>query len=100
MATQVTTVLVSHRSLPGHEDQAHQELAQLVAAVLKEEPECIGIEVLRNVEDSTRITLIERWSSREAYEGPHMQTQHIQSFIARAGEFLVLPPDISFWYPD
>lgn len=90
-------VLVCHRSLPDHEDRAKKELARLVATVVRKEPDCVGIKMMQDVDDPTRITLIEQWSSREAYEGPHMQTEHIQSFISRANEFLAGAPDISFW---
>lgn len=96
MKTNGIVVIVRHKLLPGHEDQGKQELQNLVATVLREEPECDGIEMLQDVTDPTRITLIERWSTQEEFEGPHMQTAHIQSFIGRSNEFLEGPPDISF----
>jgi quinol monooxygenase YgiN len=74
-----------------------QDIMQLTRTVAAEEPECLGIEVLQDVDDPTLVTLVERWTSREVYEGPHMQTEHLQSFIARARDNFAGPPDISFW---
>ena len=97
MESEYTIVLVSHRLLADCADQAKRELEQLVATVVRDESDCVGIEMMQNVDDPTRLTLVEKWTSREAYEGPHMQTEHIQSFIGRASDFLAGPPDISFW---
>lgn len=92
-------VLVSYRSLPGHADTAVREIASLIASVQSLEPACHGITMLQEAGDPTRITLIERWSSQEAFLGPHMQQPHLQAFIQSAGGFLSGPPDISFWAP-
>lgn len=86
-----------HRLLPDRIDQAKRDIIQLTRTVMAKEPDCLGIEVLQDVDNPTRITLVERWASREAYEGPHMQTEHLQSFIARAKDNLAGPPDISYW---
>lgn len=88
---------VGYTALPGRVDAARQAIAALVGTVLAKEPACAGIAILQGADDPTRITLIERWSSRELFLGPHMQQPHIQSFIRKAGEFLAGPPDITFW---
>lgn len=90
-------VVVSHRAQPGQEGRAKREIAELVATVLRDEPDCAGIEMLQDAGDPTRFLLIERWSSKDAYVGPHMETPHIRAFIGRAGEFMAGAPDISFW---
>lgn len=54
--------------------------------------------MLQNDEEPHRILLDERWSSREAYLGPHLQTPHLQAFIARAGDLFEGPPSIRFWH--
>jgi quinol monooxygenase YgiN len=92
-----TMVLVRYSLLADRADEARHELTQLVATVIREEPDCLGIEMLQRVGDPTKVALVERWTSREVYEGPHMQTPHLQSFISRASRFLAGPPDISFW---
>ena len=97
MSSANVLVLVAHRLQPDRLDQGRREIAGLVATVVQEETDCLGIDVTQNLEDPSKIVLIERWSSREAYEGPHMQTAHIRSFMSRAMAFLAGPPDISFW---
>ncbi len=92
-----TTVVVNYRVLPDQVSTAKHEIAALIAAVHASEPECGGITMLQDANDSCRITLIERWPSQEVFLGPHMQQPHIQSFIQSAGAFLAGPPEISFW---
>ncbi len=92
-------VLIEYRALSGQETVAQRELAALVAIVVENEPDCAGIEILRDIDDGTRIILYERWSSRAAYMGPHMRTPHILAFIAQAPEFVAGPPTITFLDP-
>ena len=40
---------------------------------------------------------MEQWADEASYTGPHMQTPHIQAFMARAREFIAGPPEITFW---
>lgn len=94
---QETIVIVNYRAAPGEADTAAREIDALVRQVLSTEPDCGGIELLRDAADPARFMLIERWPSREVFLGPHMQQPHIQYFIQRAGAFLAGPPEISFW---
>jgi quinol monooxygenase YgiN len=97
MSAEPTLVLVAHRALPGCLDRAVNELKALIATVIATEPECHGIRFYQDLADPTRILLLEEWSDQAAYLGPHMQTPHLTAFISRAAEFLVVPPEISFW---
>lgn len=90
-------VTVGYRAQPGKGDEAQAALGKLVATVLATEPACLGIEILRHADDPERILLHERWTGREAYEGPHMSTPHLREFIAGAPAFLAGPPEISVW---
>lgn len=92
-------VLIEYRALPGREAAAQRELATLVAVVVGNEADCAGIEVLRDIDDRTRFVLYERWSSRDAYTGPHMRTPHILEFISKAPDFMAGPPTITFLDP-
>jgi quinol monooxygenase YgiN/limonene-1,2-epoxide hydrolase len=91
-------VHVSYRAQPDKADLAAREIASLVGEVRSAEPDCLGISIDRGDDDPARFVLRERWTSREAYLGPHMQTAHLRSFVQRAPEFLTGPPDISFWH--
>ena len=90
-------VTVGYRAQPGKGDEAQAALGKLVATVLATEPACLGIEILRRADDPDRILLHERWTDRDAYEGPHMNTPHLREFIAGAPAFLAGPPEISIW---
>jgi len=91
------TVVITYRAQPGRAAAARDVLAPLVREVLAKEPDCLGITTLQDAADETRFLLYERWTSQDAYTGPHMQTPHIQAFIQGAAAMFAGPPDITFW---
>jgi quinol monooxygenase YgiN len=91
------TVLIEYRAQTNHVTQAVYELDALVAKVVASEPDCFGIRLLQDPADPARVLLVEEWSSREAYLGPHFQTPHLKAFIERAPALFAGPPDIRFW---
>jgi quinol monooxygenase YgiN len=93
----VAVVLVSYRALPGRIDEALAAIGELIATVQAIEPDCRGITMLQDAGDPTRVELVERWTSREMFLGPHMNQPHIRSFIQSASAFLTGPPDMTFW---
>jgi quinol monooxygenase YgiN len=97
MSSTAVTVLIEYHALPEQIERAIAELDALIATVVRLEEDCFGIQLLQNDADPARLLLYESWSSREAYEGPHFQTPHLQEFIARAGDFFAGPPAIQFW---
>ncbi len=92
-----TYVIIRYRAKAACADIAARELSALVATVREREPDCTGITIVARAEDPTDFTLIETWTNREAYAGPHLQTPHIQAFKARAAEFMASPPEITYW---
>lgn len=96
MQANVVTVLIRTRLLPDSVEQGKQALLDLAQTVRKLEPDCLAIEMAQDLDDPTNITMIEQWSSRAAYEGPHMQSSHMQSFIEKSSRHFAGPPDISF----
>ena len=90
------TVLIQYQAKLGMGEEAKQELRSLISAVVSEEA-CIGINLHQDPNDCTRFMLYENWADKDFYIGEHMQTPYIQSFIQKAGDFLVAPPEISFW---
>lgn len=91
------TVIIRYQSLPGKAEVARGELSGLMATVVAREPDCLGIRLHQDRSDETLFLLYENWTDQAAYVGPHMQTPHLQEFIARAPGFLAGPPDITFW---
>lgn len=92
-------VIIRYQARPGREEAALGELSDLVTVVRRVESDCKGITIVRDTADPDAIMLIEIWSSREAYTGPHFRTPHLLAFKERAGEFFTGPPEITFWHP-
>ncbi|MEZ4377752.1 MAG: putative quinol monooxygenase [Gemmatimonadales bacterium] len=92
-----TIVVIRYTALPDRIEEATAALAELIAIVVREEEDCIGITMHAALDDPAQILLWEEWTSREAYQGPHMQTPHLRAFIDRAAERFAGPPEITFW---
>lgn len=97
MKPEPIVVVIEYTAQPGKADVAHGELARLIATVQASERDCLRISLHRNLDQRERMFLYERWTSREAFLGPHLQTPYLQEFIAGASRFLAQPPDVSFW---
>ena len=91
------TVVIEYRAQAGKGALAHAMLADLIATVVAEEKDCLGITLLEDAEDDTHFMLYEQWTSKEAYTGPHMETQHILAFIERASSLFQGPPKRAFY---
>jgi quinol monooxygenase YgiN len=89
-------VLVKYKTQPGKASIALGELKSLVEKV-KKEPHYVNITLLADATDKNNILLYEEWADEAYYKGAHMNTAHLQEFIAKSREFLAGPPDISFW---
>jgi quinol monooxygenase YgiN len=98
MISAPVVVIIHYHAQPGQGPAARRELAALVTAVVREEPDCLGIQLHQDLEDDTRLLLYETWTSRDAYTGPHMQTPHIRAFIQKAPAWFAGPPVITFWH--
>jgi quinol monooxygenase YgiN len=96
MQAKPVTVLIRAQFLPDSVEQGRRDLLNLAQEVRKVEADCHAIEMAQDLDDPTRITMIEKWSSREAYEGPHMQTPHMQTFLEQSSQYFAGPPDITF----
>ena len=97
MPSSGVTVVIEYRAVPGSMEQAISQLDALVATVVATEPDCRGIRLLRDVADPARVLLVEEWTSREAYLGPHFQTPHLTAFKAKAAALFTGAPKIEFW---
>lgn len=96
MSSGEVKVVVRCRVQPGKLEQAKREVRELIAQVLPEEG-CLGITLLQGVSAPDELMLDELWSDAETYLGPHSETPYLQSYKARAGEFLAAPPEITLW---
>lgn len=90
------TVLAQLRLRPDFIDEGKRDLLEFARNVRKFEPDCSSIEIAQDMDDPTRITMIEKWSSRAVYEGPHLKTPHMKAFIERSGQFFDGSASIAF----
>ena len=72
------------------------ELTNLFEKV-KEEPNFISIKLHVDPNDNTKILLYEEWKDLSYYNNEHMNTAHLQEFMAKSRNFLSGPPEITFW---
>jgi quinol monooxygenase YgiN len=63
----------------GNEDEVLELLPKLAAAA-RTEPGNLSFEVYRQVDDGRRIVLLERYTSRDAFED-HRNTQHFKDYV-------------------
>lgn len=89
-------VLVKYKAQPDKGVTAISELTKLIEKV-KQEPHFITVKLLVDPKDNTNILLHEEWNNASYYNGEHMNTAHLQEFIANSRNFLTGPPEISFW---
>jgi len=89
-------VLVSYTSQLNKEAETFKELSRLIKHV-KNEPHFISIKLHVDPKDKSNILLYEEWDDETYYTTEHMQTNHLQNFIADSRNFLNGPPEISFW---
>lgn len=96
MQAGIVTVLIRMQLLPDSIEQGKKDLLELARKVRTLESDCLAIELAQDMDDPRNITMIEKWSSRDAYEGPHMQSSHMTSFIEQSSKYFAGPPGISF----
>lgn len=97
MSVTGVVVVIAYQAQPGQGAMTRFELQCLIDEVVRSEPDCLGITMLQDPEEDTRFLLYERWTSRDVYLGPHMQTPHLKAFIQKAPAFLAGQPAITFW---
>ena len=89
-------VLVKYKTQPSKEKDAINSLTELINKV-KKEPHFVKIKLHVDSKDKTNILLYEEWDDETYYNSSHMITDHLQKFIGDSRNFLMGPPEISFW---
>lgn len=89
-------VLVKYKTQPQKSEEAVAGFTKLIEAVQKE-PGFVKIDLMIDPKDDTNILLYEEWSDETYYNGDHMKTAHLRSFMEESGAFLAGPPEISQW---
>lgn len=79
-------------ALPGKEKALEAVLTALVAPT-REEPGCLGYQLLRHESDATEFTFVEEWRDNAAIDA-HFETPHLKTALQQAAELLACAPDI------
>ena len=92
MDSNLLTVVADLVAKPGKEEELRQVLLGLIEPTRKEEG-FVQYDLHVSTDDPRRFVFYENWTSREALDR-HLQTPHLQAFIAAADELLAEPPRI------
>jgi len=95
MATTPLTVIARIQAKPGMEERVKQELLKLLAPTRSEQG-CINYDMHQSTTDAARFLFHENWMTEAALDR-HLQTPHIQSWIALADALLAEPIEITRW---
>jgi quinol monooxygenase YgiN len=79
MTDSTLRVIARLRAQPGKEADLKQVLVGLIEPT-REEPGCIGYELLENLEDPREFTFVEEWKAESALEA-HFSTDHVASAL-------------------
>ena len=73
-----------------------EELFKPAIVETRKEKGCIAYHLNRDLADATKYYVYERWHSIAALEA-HLQTPHIKTLLAKAGDVLVGEPELKFY---
>lgn len=91
-----TIVVLKFKAQPDKGTKVVSELTKLIEEV-KNEPHFVQIKMHVDPEDSTNILLYEEWEDLTYYRTDHMNTDHLQGFMVASQNYLLGPPDVTFW---
>ncbi len=89
------TVLALFKAKPGLEEEVKRELMAFQGPTRAEEG-CINYDLHQSKEDPSRFMFYENWTSKEALD-EHLQTPHLDAFVAQADDLLAEQPEITLW---
>ena len=95
MAGRKVTVFALVKAKPGLEEAVKKELSALVGPTRTEEG-CINYDLHQSLDQKGHFRFYENWTSKELLDR-HLQSAHVQRFIAKADELLAEPPEITLW---
>lgn len=95
-ANQNHIVLLKFKAQPDKGSMTVSELTRLIEKV-KEEPHFISIKLHVDPKDDSNILLYEKWQDLSYYQNEHMNTDHLKDFMTNSSNFLIGPPEVTFW---
>lgn len=89
------TVVAVLKAKPGQETALRQELLALIPPT-RQEPGCLNYDLHQAVDQPGHFLFHENWTSKQDLDD-HLARPHLTAFLAKAGELLAEPPQITLW---
>ena len=89
------TVIAQIKAKPGKEGQVRQELLSLVTPS-RQDDGCLNYDLHQALDNPTQFMFHENWTSK-AHLDRHLQKPDLQAVLARVGELVSEPPQITLW---
>src|SRR5512136_3004031 len=89
------TVVAQIKAQPGQEGQVRQELLSLVAPSRKDAG-CLNYDLHQGLDNPALFLFHENWVSK-AHLDAHLQKPDLQAVLARVGQMVAEPPQITLW---
>ena len=89
------TVVAQIKAKPGKETQVRQELLSLVAPSRKDAG-CLNYDLHQALDNPALFLFHENWTSK-AHLDAHLQKPDLQAVLARLGQLVAEPPQITLW---
>jgi quinol monooxygenase YgiN len=95
MNTKTLTVVATIRAKPGKETELRRELLSLIPTTRKESG-CLNYDLHVATDNPGAFLFHENWTSKKHLDD-HLARPHLQAFLAKAGNLLAEPPQITLW---
>jgi quinol monooxygenase YgiN len=95
MNSQSLTVVATLKAQPGQEARLRQELLDLIPTT-RQEPGCLNYDLHVATDNPACFLFHENWTSKQHLDD-HLARPHLQAFLAKTGELLAEPPQITLW---
>jgi len=89
------TVVAQIKAKPGKETQVRQELLSLVAPSRKDAG-CLNYDLHQALDNPALFLFHENWTSK-LHLDQHLQKPDLQAVLARLGQLVAEPPQITLW---
>jgi quinol monooxygenase YgiN len=95
MNTTSLTVVAQVKAKPGKESLVRQQLLSLVAPSRKDAG-CLNYDLHQALDNPGHFLFHENWTSK-AHLDQHLQKPDLQAVLAKVGELVAEPPQITLW---
>lgn len=95
MNAKTVTVIAQVKAKPGMESRVRKELSSLVGSSRKDAG-CLNYDLHQATDNPALFMFHENWASKAELEA-HLQKPDLQATLARVGQMVAEPPQITLW---